>query len=226
MAITTMILGFSGEGLTYSLKNLDKSKYGVFTPTSKPFPFRESADIRRKVLDDISKLSEAMKRSKAEIIVIDDFDIFLSIKNLKMGKAGLRGEAVFTFLRNLAYDAWQVINTAINELDQNRRVYILSHADIENDRVKMRSLGRVFENMISPEGMCSIVLQTKVDDTGYSFTTQNNGHNPVKSPEGMFSSCEIPNCLAYVDKTVCEYYGIPKELNTQTENQKHLEPSF
>lgn len=226
MAITTMILGFSGEGLTYSLKNLDKTKYGVFAPSSKPFPFRDSTDIRRKVLDDISKLADAMKRSKSEIIVIDDFDVYLSVKNLKMGKAGLRGEAVFTFLRSLAYDAWKVIDTAINELDGNRRVYILSHADIENDRVKMRSLGRVFENMISPEGMCSIVLQTKVNDTGYSFTTQNNGHNPVKSPEGMFSSYEIPNCLAYVDEAVCAYYGIPKDLSAENKQQSHLEPSF
>jgi hypothetical protein len=64
--------------------------------------------------------------------------------------------------------------------------------------------------MLSPEGLCSLVLQTKIDDTGSHFMTQNNGHNPVKSPQGMFDDFLIPNDLNIVDDAICAYYGVPK----------------
>lgn len=211
MAIVTMVMGFSGEGLTYSLKDFDPQIVGVFSPTNKPMPFKGGQNIRRKVLDDITKLADAMLRSHAPVIVIDDFDFFITLKQLKAAKSNLKGDAVFNFLRSLAYDVWAVIDTAINKLDAHRRVYILTHAEEDNERVKMKSLGKVFENMISPEGLCTTVLQSKIEDDGYYFMTQNNGQNAVKSPEGMFSSLLIPNDLNAVDDAICDYYGLTKQ---------------
>lgn len=210
MAITSMLLGFSGEGLSYSMKNLDPNLVGLFSPTAKPLPFKAGKNIRRKVITDLKDLGEGLRKSKAPIIIIDDFDYFISLKQLQMAKMNLKGDALFSYLRTLAYEAWCVIDTAVNQLDPLRRVYILAHADEENGRIKMKSTGKMFDNMLAPEGLCSPVLQTKVDDSGYSFMTQNNGHNPVKSPEGMFDKFLIPNDLNLVDDAICAYYGIPK----------------
>ena len=66
------------------------------------------------------------------------------------------------------------------------------------------------------EGMSSIVLKTAVKDGVYTFTTQNNGHDTVKSPLGMFPTYEIDNDLKKVDTIIREYWelDIPYEFST------------
>ena len=42
----------------------------------------------------------------------------------------------------------------------------------------------------------------------YMFLTQNNGHDTVKSPAGMFPTYAIDNDLKYVDEKIRNYYGL------------------
>ena len=56
--------------------------------------------------------------------------------------------------------------------------------------------------------MSTIVLKTAVSDGQYTFLTQNNGHDTVKSPAGMFPSLAIENDLKYVDDKIRNYYEI------------------
>ena len=62
-----------------------------------------------------------------------------------------------------------------------------------------------------------MVLKTKVQDGKYSFATQNNGNDTVKSPMGLFSANEIPNDLKAVDEAIVKFY----ELDTPIEDGDH-----
>ena len=57
-----------------------------------------------------------------------------------------------------------------------------------------------------------IIQQAKVMSPVF-FTTKNNGADTVKSPMGMFESNEIDNDLAFVDATICEYWGLSNVHN-------------
>jgi hypothetical protein len=60
--------------------------------------------------------------------------------------------------------------------------------------------------------MSTIVLKTVVSDGKYTFTTQNNGKDTVKSPADMFPGYQIDNDLWYVDQKIREYYGLGNTL--------------
>lgn len=61
------------------------------------------------------------------------------------------------------------------------------------------------------EGMFRVLLFTKMihdnktNTNSYGFTTQGDGVNTAKSPEGMFKEYLIDNDLAYVRKRIEEY---------------------
>jgi hypothetical protein len=50
------------------------------------------------------------------------------------------------------------------------------------------------------------VLKTNVSDGQYTFLTQNNGKDTVKSPADMFPAYAIDNDLWYVDQKIRNYY--------------------
>lgn len=217
MAITTLVLGFTGEGKSYSIKNLNPEDTGIIQINSKPLPFRNNQDFakRIRVSCDFMDIQRALLQAKSSVIVIDDFQYLMINEQLKIAMENLRGDAVFAHYHQLAYKAWSVLNCAIHQVAPSKRVYILSHLDEENGRQKMRTIGKMFDNIVIPEAMVTTVLQTKIQDGQNYFQTKNNGFNIVKTPEGLFDLDLIPNDLEFVDSAICEYYGIPKVLPRQ-----------
>ncbi|MBO7696328.1 MAG: hypothetical protein J6T10_27135, partial [Methanobrevibacter sp.] len=71
----------------------------------------------------------------------------------------------------------------------------------------LKTIGKLLDEKIVLEGMSTIVLKTNVADGNYTFVTQNNGKDTVKSPFGMFPSRAIQNDLKYVDEKIRNYYG-------------------
>ena len=72
----------------------------------------------------------------------------------------------------------------------------------------MKTIGKLVDEKITPEGLFTIVLKTAVSDGKYAFVTQNNGKDTVKSPEGMFTTYAINNDLKYVDEKIRNYYEL------------------
>ena len=72
----------------------------------------------------------------------------------------------------------------------------------------MKTIGKLVDEKITPEGLFTIVLKTAVSDGNYAFVTQNNGKDTVKSPEGMFTTYAINNDLKYVDEKIRNYYEL------------------
>lgn len=206
MAIVTFILGYSGTGKSYSLRNLPKTHTGIVRAIGKPLPFRGSAAFNGIVSDQAAHIIKALQVSKADILVIDDFQYIMA--NEFMKRSHEKGFDKFT---DIGRNTWEILNTA-NNLAPNKRVYILSHLEQgESGKEKIKTIGKLLDEKITLEGMVSIVLKTIVQDGQYLFTTQNNGNDSTKSPEGMFDNLLIDNDLNAVDMAICDYYGITRQ---------------
>jgi len=212
MSIATMVLGESGTGKSTSMRNLSPQRTLLIQSIRKPLPFksptwkpfdRASRSGNIVVTDNSAEIISAMRASKRPIVIIDDFQYVLA--NEFMRRSDEKGYDKFTEIGRRAWD----ILTAAAELAEHRRVYIMAHTvSDESGHTKLKTIGKMLDEKITPEGMFSIVLRTHVTDGRYYFSTRNNGHDTVKSPLGMFDEQFIENDLAAVDAAICEYYGI------------------
>lgn len=213
MSTATLIIGNSGTGKSASMRNLDPKQTLLIQVIRKPLPFK-SADWRYFdrdkcktgnvfVTDQWAEILAIARKTQRKVIVIDDFQYMLA--NEFMRRTDERGFDKFT---EIGRHAWEVIG-AMSALAEDVRVYILSHSDEREDgSVKMKTIGKLLDEKIAPEGMFTIVLRTMLDGDKYQFSTRNSGHDVVKSPMGMFDEARIDNDLSVVDAAICDYYGL------------------
>lgn len=214
MSTATMILGESGTGKSTSLRNFNPAETALIQVVRKPLPFRSKQwgyfdkEANREgnifVTDHCDTIIKIMRGTKRKIIVIDDFQYMLA--NEYMRRTSERGYEKFT---DIGRNAWEVISAA-SDLAPDVRVYILAHTETNDGKTKMKTIGKMLDEKITPEGLFTIVLRTAVVDGHYKFITQNSGSDTVKSPMGLFNSEKIDNDLASVDSEICEYYELKK----------------
>lgn len=212
MSIATLILGASGSGKSTSLRNLDPSKTLLIQCIKKPLPFRAAGWKTRITLksegnviqtSDPVLIEKCMRQSHAEIVVIDDYQAVMV--NELLSRSSEKGYDKFT---DIAKNAWNVFNAA-GDLAPERRVYILAHTQTDDfGQTRMKTVGKMVDQTLVPEGYFTIVLRTEVVNGNYRFATQTNGQDCCKSPFGMFNDLHIDNDLKQVDDTITEFYGI------------------
>lgn len=210
MAILVMILGESGTGKSASLRNFNKEDLAVVNVIGKPLPFR-SKGFETINSDDYTKIRNFIKLTDKKTIVIDDAQYLMA--NEYMRRAKETGYQKFT---DIGQNFWNLMNYC-RQLPDDVIVYFLQHTETSADgsTTKAKTIGKMLDEKISLEGMCTIVLRTSVEDGVYSFTTHNSGQDTVKSPVGMFEPDLIPNDLKIVDGHIREYYGITTETDPQ-----------
>jgi hypothetical protein len=223
MSITTMIIGQSGTGKSTSLRMLSAAETLLIQVIKKPLPFKSKdwryfdrekcRDGNVFVTDQWSSILEIATKTRRKVIVIDDFQYMLA--NEFMRRSGEKGFDKFT---EIGLHAWEVI-MKLSRLPDDVRVYILTHSDESDDgRVKMKTIGKLLDEKISPEGMFTIVMRTVVSDGHYHFATRNSGSDIVKTPIGLFDADRIENDLSAVDAAICSYYDINQpETNESAE---------
>jgi hypothetical protein len=221
MSIPTLIIGQSGTGKSTSMRNLDPGGAMLIQVIKKSLPFRsahwryltkEHREGNMVVTDQWNRILDVARGTRRKIIVIDDFQYMLA--NEFMRRSEERGFDKFT---EIGRHAWEVI-TELSKLPDDVRVYILTHSDERDDgSVKMKTIGKLLDEKITPEGMFTIVLRTIVADGHYYFTTQNSGSDIVKTPIGLFDESRIDNDLAAVDGAICTYYGIDENETNEVE---------
>lgn len=220
MSLPVLIIGRSGSGKTYSLKNFTPSEVGVISVEKGRLPFRSELKVAKipKYGTGDSKenygvinrakyawLTKAIETAKFKSIVIDDSQYLLV--NELFDRAAEKGYDKYTQMaanfRNLIH--------SINELpDEDKIVYFLHHTETDADgREKAKTIGKMLDEKLTVEGCFDIVLYCQ----DHKFYTQANGQSTAKSPEDMFA-LEIPNDLKAVDKAIREYYGM--EPNDET----------
>lgn len=201
MGVAVLILGGSGNGKSASLRNVPEDKCLVINVADKPLPFKNHMESVS--TDQYPEIIKQMKLTKKKIIVIDDAQYLMA--NEFMRRAGERGFDKFT---EIGQKFWTLIQT-VKELQKDVTVYFLAHIERDQDgNEKIKTIGKLLDEKITIEGMFTIVLKATVSDGVYTFSTQSNGHDTVKSPIGMFPSMMIDNDLWYVDKKIREYYEI------------------
>ncbi len=212
MSISTVILGESGSGKSASMRNMDPANTLLIQVVKKPLPFRskgwsylsptnKGGNIL--VSDDWIAISAMMRKTQRKVIIVDDFQYVLA--NEFMRRSEERGYDKFT---DIAKHAWELFNVS-NALADDVRVYLMSHTQT-NDQgdIKLKTIGKMLDEKITPEGLFTIVMRTIVTDKDYFFSTRNNGHDTVKTPIGLFDSERVPNDLAAIDAQIKSYYEL------------------
>lgn len=159
--------------------------------------------------DDPIRIMEIMAKTSRKIIVIDDFQ-YVMVNEL-FAKIDEKGYDKFT---SIAKNARNILTMA-NNLADDKRVYILSHTETETvsegGRIKIKTIGKMLDNTLTPEGLILIVMRTAVTNGQYLFRTQNNGKDTVKTPMDMFNELYIDNDLAAVDAVICDFYNLNQQ---------------
>lgn len=207
MSTTVAILGKSGSGKSTAMRNLNPDTTYLIQAIAKPLPFRSKGWKVGKggniwVQDDAKKIVDVLPKIPHPVIVIDDFQYIMANQFMRRVY-----ETGFQKFNDIARDAWEIFTTA-NSLAGDKRVYILSHTDTdEQGASKMKTLGRLLDDKVTLEGMVTVCLYTHVQEGKYTFSTQSTGMNTCKSPMGMFSSVEVDNDLALVDRAIVDFYA-------------------
>ena len=224
MAIPVLVIGQSGTGKSYSMKNFNEEEICLISVQKPLLPFRKKFS-ETVVTDKYSDIISTMKATNKKIIVIDDTQYLMC--NEFMRRATEKGYDKFT---EIAQNFWSLVVQEINILPDDTIVYLLCHtATDENGVEKMKTIGKLVDEKITPEGLFTIVLKTAVSDGNYAFVTQNNGRDTVKSPEGMFTTYAINNDLKYVDEKIRNYYELgesylsDEEIAERDEEAKNTE---
>ena len=205
MGIPVLILGESGSGKSTSMRNFQPGEIGIVYVSKKPLPFRSK--IKTMNTDRYEEIESALVRGKCKTYVIDDCQYLMA--NEFMRNAKVTGYQKFT---DIGLNFWTLVQVVINQLPQDTVVYFMAHTERDqNGNEKMKTIGRMLDEKITVEGMFTIVLKTQVKDGKYSFVTQTNGFDTVKSPMGMFGQLEIDNDLKMVDNAIREYYYLNEE---------------
>lgn len=212
MGQLVFILGRSGTGKSYSMRNFPSEKFAVINVQGKLLPFRGAAKVEATAVDQSDKIVQALKiyAKDYKVIVVDDYQYVMA--NEFMRRSTERGFDKFT---DIGRHAWDIAN-AVRELPDDIIVYVMCHTDRDDEgNEKIKTIGKLLDEKICLEGMSTIVLKTNVTDGVYSFLTQNNGRDTTKSPHGMFPSYAIENDLYYVDQKIRNYYGFTGSLTDE-----------
>ena len=201
MAIIVMLYGQSGSGKSASLRNFKRDDVAVINVSGKPMPFKST--LKTWNTDDYMKITDALAQIPQKSIIVDDATYLMTGEFMRTAKT--TGYQKFT---DMALNFYTLVKTA-TALPDDKIVYFVGHSDLNDSGTeKFKTIGRMLDEKITLEGLFTIVLKTVVTDGKYQFSTTNNGADTVKSPMGMFTQPLIDNDLAFVDKTIREYYGL------------------
>lgn len=203
MGLPILILGETGSGKTYSIKEFDTNEIGIFS-VEKPFlPFKKDFKIaKHATYETIMNVFKNDPQLKA--YVIDDSQ-YLLVNELfdKVKDAG------YSKFSDIALHFRNLIHFINHQLPDDVVVYFLHHTETDSNtgKIKAKTVGKMLDNQLTVEGCFNIVLLCSVEGTEHYFITQSDGYTTAKSPEGMFD-IRIPNDLKAVDTAIREYYGI------------------
>ena len=227
MSLPVLVIGRSGSGKTFSLKEFKKGEVSIISVEKGRLPFKSDVQVARipNNFENGEKTSagavnaakyawicNAIKTAPTKAVVIDDSQYLLV--NELFDRAYEKGYDKFTEMaakfRNLIH--------FVNDLDDDSKiVYFLHHSETDTDgREKVKTIGKMLDEKLTVEGCFDIVLYCK----DQKFYTQGDSISVAKSPEGMFQSVEIPNDLKAVNDTIREYYGITVDKKPKNKEEK------
>ena len=215
MGLPILVLGETGSGKSYSIKNFDTEEVGIFSVEKPYLPFKKDFKVAKHAT--YEKIMNCFRNDpKLKRYIIDDSQYLLV--NEMFDKAKDTGYGKFT---DIALHFRNLIHFINHQLPDDLIVYFLHHTETDSNtgKTKAKTVGKMLDNQLTVEGCFNIVLLCSVEGTEHYFITQSDGYTTAKSPEGMFD-IRIPNDLKAVDVAVREYYGLTEEKNDKKEEKK------
>jgi len=228
MAELIGIVGDTGSGKTSSIRTLDPTKTFIINVTGKPLAFRGYKKLYKPlkklkdgsyegnlyVTSDVNKILQILtliNKTRPEItnVILEDTQYIMSFE--AMDRADEKNYDKFV---QIASHFYSILKTAMGMRD-DLKVFILTHSenmgDALNPKFKIKTIGKMLDNMITLEGLFTYVFFTELivdpadDTTHYKFVTQSNGTTTAKTPMDCFDSYYIDNDLQYVVDKINEY---------------------
>ncbi|MBK6269035.1 AAA family ATPase [Klebsiella michiganensis] len=218
MGTPVLILGDSGAGKSYSLRNFTPDEVILLQCIPKMLPFRATGwklngkelpdgsvqrgniirfDSWDAVLDSINRMVLSKTR---RVLVIDDFQVVMQHEN--MMRAYQTGYQKFT---EMADHVWQIIMAA-TRLPDDFRVYFLAHTEESDGKIRMKTTGKMLNEKLTPEGYFSIVLRAIKKDGKHVFLIKGDDNDTAKAPPDLFPGLtEMDNDLKAVDVAITEF---------------------
>lgn len=205
-----IVMGRSGFGKSFSIRNLDPLKTIVFNTELKPLPFKGSGKFLNIYLEEPAKLLEYFSAAQGkdyEVIVIDSFSGWTEqlMKDCRKKRKG--------------YDIFNLYNAQIGEFftmlkKSTKQVFLIGHEDVTTlssgeSIIGLKVEGQVWRGVCEKEAVCVFHAVMESDGKGHNshfLETQSNGSTNAKSPAGMFTDFKIENDLALVHQKIKEYY--------------------
>lgn len=200
MAVPVLILGASGTGKTYSLRNLPNDGYGLVECEKNMLSFRGGKKFARtKEFPTLRKMIDVYAE-KMPIVVVDDFGY--CVTDLFMHHIDDRDQ--FAIYKKIALEVYNTIEY-INDIPGEVIVYITMHTDNDAfNNVVPKIMGKMVNEKIDLLGMMNVVILCDIVEGEHSFIV--DGKPPAKSC-GAFDSDVLPNDLAVVDAGLRKFLG-------------------
>lgn len=210
MGLPVLIMGETGSGKTYAIKNFSTDEVGIFSVEKNRLPFKKDFKIVKNAK--YKNILDALKRHSLKRYVIDDSQYLLV--NEFFDRAKETGYQKFT---DMALNFRNLIHYINIELPDDVIVYFNHHTEYDSlsEKTKAKTVGKMIDQYLTIEGCFDIVLLACAEGQEHYFLTQSDGYTTAKSPEGMFE-LKIPNDLKAVDAAIRKYY----EFNEENENEK------
>lgn len=221
MSNAVLIIGESGRGKSTSGESLNPKETFWINSIGKDLPFKgwkknyisinENPEkgnyLSSYTASTIIKMLEHLSKNRPDIkvIIIDDFQYVLSYEFMARTK-----EKGYDKFNDIGFNAFNVLNTS-KALRDDITVVILTHSETNNQGfTKMKTIGKMLDEKITPEGMFTVVLEADIikddkDQEIHVFRTKSNMNSVVKSPRGMFLTDTIDNSLKLVIDSINNY---------------------
>ena len=217
MGVPVLIMGESGSGKTYSIKNLNPDEVGIFLCEKNRLPFKKKFNVyklknakgevngREVTVWPAQIIVKSLKEPTKKIYIIDDSQYLMA--NEYFDRAAENGYNKYT---DIGVHFRDLIHTVNNDLPDDVVVYFLHHTEMDSNtgKTKAKTIGRMLDEKLTVEGLFDIVLRVGVEGSRHFFQTQSGGMDTAKSPEEMFADAQIPNDLKLVDDAIREYYEL------------------
>lgn len=218
MGTPVLILGDSGSGKSYGLRNFKPEDVVLLQCIPKMLPFKSTgwklngkelpdgsiqrgnvlrSDDWETVLDTINRMVLSKTR---RVLIIDDFQVVMQHENMK--RAYQTGYGKFT---EMADHIWQIIMAATH-LPDDFRIYFLAHTEEAEGKIRMKTTGKMLNEKLTPEGYFSIVLRAIKKDGKHVFLIKGDDNDTAKAPPDLFpDQTEMENDLKAVDVAITEF---------------------
>lgn len=199
MAIPVLIIGESGSGKTFSIRNLDPKTTGILSVEKGRLPFKGDFKVMKNAT--YGDITKALRRANMATYVIDDSQYLMVNEEFdRFNENGYQKYAEMALnFRNLVH----MIN---KELPDNIIVYFLHHTqETASGKIKAKTIGKMIDDKLTLEGCFDIVLMARIMGDQYVLQTKGEQGSTVKSPVGMFEADQIPNDLSLVNKAIADY---------------------